>query len=213
MLYLSCSSSNIQQIMQLSPLAPVPETQTNQLQKAVHVAIDSRFKHSLLKNIYITNFFLFSSLRRKKDLAVFQSQRFSVSADGRAVISLLLKWKKDIHQLLELGAKINSSNVVKAIQSGSFSMFVKQLNAVNNKKKALKQENLTNFSIQPEYSLLAYLNISIDSKYKFFLFLIQNGLNVKTQSEFLTFLIFLNTDLHQNSICHQLSLYCMHCKL
>lgn len=87
----------------------------------------------------MANFFLFSSLRRKKDLAVFQSQRFLVPTDGRAVISLLRKWKKDIHQLLELGAKIDSSNVVKAIQSGSFSIFVKQLNAVNKKtKKALQ---------------------------------------------------------------------------
>lgn len=78
---------------------------------------------------------MFPPLKRKEDLAVFQSQKFSVPTDGRAVISLLLKWKKDIHQLLELGAKIDSSCVVKAIQSSSFSIFVKHLNAVNNKKK------------------------------------------------------------------------------
>jgi len=52
--------------MQSSPLAPVPETQTNQLQKAVHVAIDSQFKHCLLKNIYMANLFLISTLGRKK---------------------------------------------------------------------------------------------------------------------------------------------------
>lgn len=83
----------------------------------------------------MANSFLFSSLERKKDLAVFQSQRFPVPTDGRAVISLLLKWKNDIHQLLELDAKIDISYVDKSIQSGSFSIFVKQLNAVNKKKK------------------------------------------------------------------------------
>ena len=101
MLYLSCSNNNIQQIMQLTPLAPMPETQTNQPQKAAHVAIDSQFKHYLLRDIYMVNFFLSSSLRTKNDLAGFQSQRFPVPTEVKAVISLLLECQSIAPMLLQ----------------------------------------------------------------------------------------------------------------
>lgn len=74
-------------------------------------------------------------------------KRFSVPTDGRAAISLLLKWKKDIHQLLELGAKINGSYVVKAIQSCSSSIFVKQLKAVNKKRKRHRSRKTSLISV------------------------------------------------------------------